>query len=339
MKVAQLLLSHGNGGLEKHVRELSVELFKAGHEVAVIGHQQFLTGLPAGISRYPVATGLSRLNPLLHLSVLRALRQFQPLLIHAQANKAASVLSHLQHFLPAATVGTLHNIKRRTRAFQRLNHVITVSQQLAAPFAPGRHSVIYNGTANALVPPCDLYRQFQLPADKPVLIAAGRLVSAKGFDMLLDAVDGLPLTLLLVGDGPAHDCLSSRISQMASTTEVRLLGHRTDLATLMAAADGVLISSRREGFSYVFSEALMLGCRILSTDVPVANEVLPAELLVDVDDAPAFRKKLSDLLALPDSWSALMSAPRHQALSVMSLEAMRDQTLATYHALLARQPC
>jgi glycosyltransferase involved in cell wall biosynthesis len=339
MKVAQLLLSHGNGGLEKHVRELAVELFKAGNEVAVIGHPQFLADLPDGISRYPVATGLSRLNPFLHLAILRALRQFQPLLVHAQANKAASVLSHLQRFLPAATVGTLHNIKRDTRAFHRLNHVITVSQQLAVPFASGSHSVIYNGIANAVVPPCDLYRQFQLPADKPVFIAAGRLVSAKGFDMLLDAVDGLPLSLLLVGDGPAHDRLSSRISQMASTTEVRLLGHRTDLATLMAAADGVLISSRREGFSYVFSEALMLGCRILSTDVPVANEVLPAELLVAVDDAPDFRQKLADLLALPDRWSALMSAPRHQAVNAMSLEAMRDKTLATYHAILARKPC
>lgn len=339
MKIAQLLLSHGNGGLEKHVRELSVELFHAGHEIAVIADKQFLTTLPAGISRYPVTTTLSRFNPILSLSVFRALRQFQAQLVHAQANKAAVVLSRLQCFLPTATVGTLHNIKRSTQAFQRLNHVITVSRQLAAPFAARNHTVIYNGITAAEWPPLDLHQQFELPHDRPVLLAAGRLVSAKGFDMLLEAVDGLPLSLLLVGGGPERAHLSRRIEQLAGTTQVRLLGHRTDVGALMAAADGVLISSRREGFSYVFSEALMLGCPVLSTNVPVANEVLPVELLTPVNDGLAFRQKLTQLLASPDEWSSLMAAPRQQASSLMSMQAMRDQTLATYQSILAGQPC
>lgn len=338
MKICQLLLSRGDGGLEKHVRELSAQLLAAGHEVAVIADKGFLATLPAGIKRYPVAAGLGRLNPLLNLAVVARLRQIRPDIVHAQANKAASVLSHIRFCLSAVCVGTLHNLKRHTGAYLKLDHIITVSHQLARPFSRHQTSVIYNGIEQQSYADRDLQQEFALNPDDPVLVAAGRLVPAKGFDMLLDAVDGLAVNLLLIGDGPERERLLQRIEQLKPVTCVRLLGHRHDVPALMTAADGTLISSRREGFSYVFSEALLSGCPVLSTDVPVANEVLPAELIVPVNDPVYFRERLMRMLSGPGRWSSLMQAPRQLARQRMTIEAMSSQTLSTYQKLLPA-PC
>lgn len=339
MKICQTLLSNGDGGLEKHVRDLSIQLLLAGHQVSVIGHHDFLKTLPAGIQRYAVSANAGRLNPLLNLQILSLLRQIKADIVHAQASKAVSVLNHIRFFVPSITIGTLHNIKRSTRAYQKLDHVIAVSRQLAEPFTDNKCSVVYNGIAIETVKPRDLPTEFGLPADKPIMVAVGRLVKAKGFDMLLDAVNGLDISLLIIGDGPDKVALQQQIDTLDPLTGVRLLGQRNDVATLIAAADGVLISSRREGFSYVFSEAVLSGCRVLATDVPVANEVLPAELISPIDSANDFRQRLVSLLASKEQWSALMQSPLTIARQTMTLEAMSEKTLATYQQLLAKRTC
>lgn len=335
MKICQLLLSQGEGGLEKHVRELSIQLADHGHTIAVVADKKFLSDLPAGIERHPIPAGLGRRNPLLQLSIRKTLHQLKADIVHAQANKAAFVLSRLAASLPAVTVGTVHNIKRDTGSFTQLDHVITVSHGLAERFNHAKTSVIYNGIASAVAAPRDLYSEFDLIPGSPVLLAVGRLVPAKGFDMLLEAVNGLNINLVLIGDGPEMKRLQKQVRHLSPDTRVCLPGHRADASSLMASADAVLISSRREGFSYVLSEALLSGCRVLSTDVPVANEVLPADLITPVENAYLFRERLVSLLASPSRWSALMTQPHERAQRGMTLEAMGQQTLATYKQLVA----
>lgn len=335
MKICQLLLSQGDGGLEKHVRELSLLLAESGHTISVIADKSFLSSLPAGIERYPIPVSLGRRNPLLQLAIRNRLRQINADIVHAQANKAAFVLSRLAQSLDGITVGTVHNIKRDIRSFEQLDHVITVSHGLAQRFNHANTSVIYNGIASPAVAGRELYQEFALMPDAPILLAIGRLVPAKGFDMLLEAVNGLRLNLIIVGDGPDMPRLQRQVAQLSTQTRVCLAGHQVNASSLMAAADAVLISSRREGFSYVLSEALLSGCRVLSTDVPVANEVLPADLITPVESAYLFRERLVSLLAAPSHWSALMTQPCEIAQRGMTLEAMGQQTLATYNKLVS----
>lgn len=83
-----------------------------------------------------------------------------------------------------------------------------------------------------------------------------------------------------------------RVAHVSPLTPVRMLGHINQVALMMASAAAVVIPSRREGFSQVFNEAILCNCRVLAMDVPVANEVLPKALIVQVDDALALREKL-----------------------------------------------
>lgn len=333
MKICQVVAGFGEGGLEKHVRELTQQLLRAGHEVTVFGDRRFLSTLPSPTPTVPVRFHLNRHNPFLLLELLAKLRACDCDVIHAQANKAAGMIALLKPWLSCPTLGTLHNIKRDVRAFHRLDHVIAVSQQLAQPFPSDRVSVIYNGIDLPDITPVHLQSAYALPADLPVLCAVGRLVPAKGFDVLLDAIDGMAVSLLIVGEGPERVALQQRIAGLSALTHVRLLGHQNDAPALMASSNGVVIASRREGFSYVCIEALLGGARILSTDVPVANEVLPAALIVPTDDAAALREALRALLSDPARWDNLMRMPRQHAQSRMRLHTMGEQTLALYGAL------
>lgn len=334
MKICQVVAGFGEGGLEKHVRELTQQLLRTGHEVTVFGDRRFLSTLPAPTVTVPVRFHLNRHHPLLLLELLVKLRACDCDVIHAQANKAAGMIALLKPWLSCATLGTLHNIKRDVRAFHKLDHIIAVSRQLAQPFLSDHVSVIYNGIDTPEVASIDLRAAYALPADLPVLCAVGRLVSAKGFDVLLDAIDGLPVSLLIVGEGVERAVLQQRIDGLSPATHARLLGHQPNATTLMASADGVVIASRREGFSYVCNEALLYGARIVSTDVPVANEVLPAGLIVPADDAAALRAKLVVLLNDGASWESLMHMPRQRARESMTLPKMGAQTLAVYAELV-----
>ena len=173
MRICQVLASYGNGGLEKHVRELCIQLMSMGHEVTVLAPPEFLKTLDPKIQRYAIPAQLSRHDPRLLLAVLRLVRHSRYDIIHGQANKAVAVLARLRWFLSCPIVGTLHNMKRDVRAFRRLDHTITVSRYLAKDFKPSSVSVVYNGVDKLKSQAFDIRAHYQLPADKPVNVPDG----------------------------------------------------------------------------------------------------------------------------------------------------------------------
>jgi len=336
-RVCIVLASANNGGLEKHVRELSEQLIVMGNHVAVIAPMAFLNTLDTRVEGHALAFENSRYNPLLLWQLLLKIKATNCDIVHAQANKATAMVGLLKPFLKCPIIATLHNIKSNVRPFFRFNAIICVSKQLAQSFKNKNVRVIYNGIHSPTYNSINLKTQFDLPHHLPVICAVGRLVEAKGFDVLLKAVNGLPLSLLIVGDGPLHTSLQQQITQLSPNTFCKLLGYRDDINDLMHAADTVVIASRREGFSYVFNEAALCGTKILSTDVPVANEILPAELIVPIDDVNALATKLAFLLAHPSTWQNLMLPVQAFAQQHLQVTVMAEKTFALYTELLNTQ--
>lgn len=334
MKIAQVIASRSEGGLEKHVRELSLELVEQGHQVDVISDAEFLSGLAPVIGKRAVPAHLSRRNPWLLFRLYRELAAGQYDIIHAQANKGAALIKTLKPFIKLPSVGTLHNVKHSVTAFQGLDRVITVSRPLAEFFSQDRVRVVFNGIKPSVSSPVDLTALCPLPDGQPVILAIGRLVPAKGFDILLEAIDGLPVTLLIAGEGPERAQLEALIKRLAPPAQCYLLGQQQNIGGLMQATDAVVIGSRRDGFSYVFIEALASGKPVLASDVPGANEVLPSELIVPVGDAGAFRDRLESLLNEPARWQKLMEGPQDLAREEMTLKAMTQKTLQVYDEVL-----
>jgi phosphatidyl-myo-inositol dimannoside synthase len=112
--------------------------------------------------------------------------------------------------------------------------------------------------------------EFGLDPDRPLVLGVSRLVPRKGFDVLIDAVAGLPeVQLALAGAGRDRRRLEARASERGLGTRAHFLGRVPDgdsFPSLYACADVFAAPCRdrwggleAEGFGIVFLEAAAAG--------------------------------------------------------------------------------
>nr|VFK58668.1 MAG: Glycosyltransferase involved in cell wall bisynthesis [Candidatus Kentron sp. UNK]VFK68513.1 MAG: Glycosyltransferase involved in cell wall bisynthesis [Candidatus Kentron sp. UNK] len=304
--VALVMAGDEEGGLEKHVIDLANALPNHDIRTTLISHPKYGSRLHKGIGFIGAPLHLGRHNPRALWSLLSTLRRLRPTILHTQAHKATAMAHALRHWLPPAPwVGTVHNLKQRHDMFAHCQVVIGVSQGVANHTGLPGARVIYNGCPMPDPPSLpDIARFRQEPgvsSTRPFWLAIGRLVPAKAFDVLLDSWARLPdaPNLMIAGDGPEASRLRQQRAQLGLRDRVRLLGHRDDAPTLLAACDGVVISSHREGFSYVMAEGLLARKPVLATRVPGPVEILPDACLIEPDNPAAMAAMLQANLADP----------------------------------------
>ncbi|HEY5585522.1 MAG TPA: glycosyltransferase family 4 protein [Ruminiclostridium sp.] len=104
----------------------------------------------------------------------------------------------------------------------------------------------------------------------------------KGFDILIKAFaifaqTNYDWTLDIVGEGPEEPLLRSIIHQHQLENRVTLHPFTNDVQKYYSAASIYVLSSRWEGFGLVLFEAMSSGLPIISSDIPVAKELLEGE--------------------------------------------------------------
>ena len=103
------------------------------------------------------------------------------------------------------------------------------------------------------------------------LIAAGRLVNQKGFDLLIEALARLHDThirLTILGVGPLRTYLERLAQALGVADLVRFEGFQTNPYAWFAQADAFVLSSRYEGFPNVVVEALACGTPVIAMPAP-----------------------------------------------------------------------
>ena len=114
------------------------------------------------------------------------------------------------------------------------------------------------------------------------MVAAGRLVPQKGFDLLIDAFEQVhhkhpEWQLHIFGAGRCRPELTERIAQRGLGGAIRLRGRTRDLDAELAKASIFVLSSRKEGLPMVLLEAMGTGLPVVSFDCPTG----PAEVVED----------------------------------------------------------
>lgn len=166
----------------------------------------------------------------------------------------------------------------------------------------------------------------------PLIVACGRLIRQKGFDVLLDAVARLDLGvgvrphLWILGEGPLRRRLERRARRLGLGERVWLAGFRPDATAYMARADLFVLPSRWEGFGNVAVEAMACGTPVVATDCPGPGEVIEhwtSGLLVPPGDVEGLASAIGRVLAAPDLARRLGAAGRERALGFSAGESAR----------------
>lgn len=180
---------------------------------------------------------------------------------------------------------------RRAAAITACSHALLEQAVAAAPYMWDKAQVVHNGIEiNSLVrSPNTINQNFSL-------LAVGRMVPKKGFDVLVHAVaicakQGNFFDLNLVGDGPEREHLEEIVCELGVANLVHFHGALEHSTVLVQIEDcmAVVIPSRQEPFGMVALEALAYGKPVIATDVDGLREVLrdADQIMVPADNPQA----------------------------------------------------
>jgi glycosyltransferase involved in cell wall biosynthesis len=148
----------------------------------------------------------------------------------------------------------------------------------------------------------------------PLLVAVGRLVPLKGYDILLRAMQGLPARLgarlVIIGDGPERPRLEALAADLRLGEGVRFVGEQENPWKYVARATAFVHPSLTEAFPNVIGEALALGVPVVAADcsagvreylqdggcgvlVPPGDETALAAAIERVLSSPALREQMA----------------------------------------------
>jgi hypothetical protein len=176
-------------------------------------------------------------------------------------------------------------------------------------------------------------RQFDLPANRPLLLYVGRVAHEKNIGFLLRMfarlrAQGSDAIFVVAGEGPARESLTRQARDLGVSGSVRFIGYldrRTDLPNCYAAGNVFVFASRTETQGLVLLEAMAQGTPVVSTAelgtrsiltpesgaqvVPEDEEVFAVQVAKALDAADDSLRR-AQLRAHAESWASLTMARR-----------------------------
>jgi len=180
----------------------------------------------------------------------------------------------------------------------------------------------------------------------PEFVFQGRLVSAKGVHVLLQAASqlkamGLDFRLTLIGNGPEHASLERLAGQLHLADRVRFLGllPQAELESALAGATAIVMPSLGgEVFGLVAAENMARGHLLIVSDLGALVEVVgDAGLVFRVGDADALAAQLARVLQSPRFAEDLRRRAFRRSFDFFSQKRMIQNHIAAYRRVQDRE--
>jgi L-malate glycosyltransferase len=271
------------------------------------------------------------------------------------------VIWHAHDILP------LHPLSTVVRLFALItsrNHILAVSEAVGVAFRGTLLrlfrdrvpiTVIHNSVDLDRFQPTqsarhDVRIRLNLSEDQPVVGIVGQLTPRKGQLELIQAFAAVTreiprATLLIVGealfnrDEEYAQRLRDAVESLNLTDNVRFLGARDDVATLMQGCDVVVVNSHQEPFALTVLEGLASGIAVLATAVGGTPEMIRHNengWLVQPRNNEALASALLILSRDSGLRSRLSTTARQDAIARFSVPRFISEVKALYGEVLER---
>jgi glycosyltransferase involved in cell wall biosynthesis len=238
--------------------------------------------------------------------------------------------------------GTTDKLQRRVALRWAIRHsraTVAVSRDTRQHFEArlgirdGSLQVIPNGMPERSGDRDRIRTELGLSASEVLLLSVGNLSPRKAHHVLVSALTqlhesepNLPWRLAIVGDGPERPRLEAAIQASGLEKRIHLLGTRTDVPDLQAAADVFVLPSLWEGLPLAILEAMFAGNAVIASNIsgiPEAIEDGKQGLLTPPGDPTALAEAIAKVLRQPEyrlqlGAAALEHARNHFTIDVMT---------------------
>jgi glycosyltransferase involved in cell wall biosynthesis len=209
--------------------------------------------------------------------------------------------------------------------------------------APAKVVVIPNGyIPSPAGSQTDIRAELALAGDTPLVAIAAMLRPEKRVDILLQAharvrAEVPDAHLAIAGDGERRPALERQARELGIGDAVHFLGARSDVDSILRAADVAALSSDREGSPLLVFECMANGTPLVATNVGGIPDVLEHErtgLLVPRRDPAALAHGLVSLLT-DRSRRLAMAEAGHAALRQFTIDVIAARFAALYDTVLS----
>jgi glycosyltransferase involved in cell wall biosynthesis len=363
LRIAHLIESDGPGGAERVVSDLATNLQISGARNVVFLPENGEGWLARQLAGSGVAIEYFRLDRPLSPACARALtvafRRHQIDVAHSHEFSMAVYGAAAAWRAGVPHVITMHGSRYYAGRLQRRvamraaialsGQTVAVSHRLADHMSRdllvrrSRIAMISNGV-RALPPDrITLRDELQLASTDRLLVSIGNLYPVKGHQHLIEAMSLLSrrhptLHLAIGGRGDLAERLTVFAHDHGCANRVHLLGLRSDVAALLAAADVFVLPSLSEGLPLALLEAMFAGCPIVASDVGEVGATLGhggAGVLVAPGNPAALAAALDVLLTNPTRARELGERARRRAAAEYDVSQMVRRYSSTYQQVLA----
>jgi len=342
MKILHLLPELSEGGVERHVLDLTRGLAERGHTVGVISAGgKLVASLPPEVVHHVLPVHRKNLfTGAVSTLKLRSLvlREGWELL-HAHSRVPFWIAWWTAFLTGIPWVATAHALYSKNAGIYPLRRAaaaICVSKAVEnylEDFLPLRKEVVYNGlfSQKELEALKNTWQGPENPREKRLLFV-GRLTKIKGFHVVLEALKGLdayPWALDVLGEGPRGEDFLRKTEEEGWSDRVFFHGYRENPGEWMEKSSCLVFPSLQEGMGRVFLEALARGVPVFASRIPALEELVSSEDLLPPGNSEAWRGIFREF------FEGTRKAPLPKLRCIPTREAMITASEALYKEILS----
>ena len=183
-----------------------------------------------------------------------------------------------------------------------------------------------------------------LPLTRPIIPYIGQLTVRKCYDLVIEAMPAIvarfpQASFVFVTHNPEQRANLQRMAaERGVEPNLHFLGtiSEEEKLALLRASDVLPFPSRYEGFGLPLLEGMAAGTPVVSTDIPVVNEIVrdgENGLLVPYDDAAALARAILALLEDPALRARVVAGGTHTIADRFEPDQLAAQVITVYNSV------